>query len=236
MSDGARRHGAGRLVIEHRFTSRHDGDLRVDLPGSELEPRRAAVAPTPWSWLDQVHGARVVTVTRPGEHAGVAADAAVTATAGATLAVHTADCAGVLFWSEVAEGAPTVIGAAHAGWRGLRDGVLEATVRAMADLGGRSIRWRLGPCISPAAYEFGRADLDVLRDRFGAQVEGRTNEGAPALDLRAAVQAALVDSGAEPSDPNPLDVACTASDPSYYSWRARADTGRQAAVIWMAAA
>lgn len=235
MSDGARRHGAGRLVIEQRFTSRHDGDLRVDLPDAELAPRRAAVAPMPWTWLDQVHGARVVTVTRPGEHAGVAADAAVTAVAGATLAVHTADCAGVLFWSEAGEVAPAVIGAAHAGWRGLRDGVLEATVQAMEDLGGRSIRWRLGPCISPGAYEFGRADLDRMRERLGDQVEGRTIEGAPALDLRSAVQAALVGSGAEPADPNPLDVVCTASDPTYYSWRARADSGRQAAVIWMSA-
>jgi hypothetical protein len=48
------------------------------LPADVLEPRRAAIAPNPWTWLDQVHGARVVVVTRPGEHAGAAADAAVT--------------------------------------------------------------------------------------------------------------------------------------------------------------
>ena len=233
MSPGARHHDAGRLVVHHRFTSRRDGDLCVRLPVDELTPRRAAVAPVPWTWLDQVHGARVVTVTRPGEHSGVAADAAVTTVADAALAVHTADCAGVLFWSDPHADGPMVVGAAHAGWRGLLDGVLEATVQAMGDLGASSIRWQLGPCISPTAYEFGRSDLDLVRARLGERVEGRTAEGAPALDLRAAVAAALAGTAASPAGRDPLDVACTASDASYYSWRARADTGRQAAVIWM---
>ena len=216
-------------MVHTRFTSRVDGDLAVDLPSEVLEPRRAAIAPIPWTWLRQVHGADVVVVTEPGEHAGAAADAAVSAVGGVTLAVHSADCAPVLLHSTGA--GPTVIGAAHAGWRGLAEGVLQRTVERMRALGADDVVWRLGPCISPTAYEFGADDLEQLRTTLGDAVVARTATGAPALDLRAGVRAALSAVGAGPADPE-LDVACTAADPSYFSWRARRDVGRQAAVIW----
>ncbi len=232
MTTGARHARAGRPVVHHRCTDRRDGDLFVGLPDTVLQQRRAAIAPTPWTWLDQVHGADVVVVTRPGEHAGAPADAAVTDVVGATLAVHTADCAGVLLRS--GDGDPAVVGAAHAGWRGLELGVLGATVAAMRELGAVTVRWRLGPCISPAAYEFGDEDLGRLVERFGSALAARTSEGAPALDLRAGVAAALDEAGAVPDGPDPLAVRCTATDPDCYSWRARGDRGRQAAVTWMA--
>ena len=234
MTDGARRHRAGRPIVHARFTDRSDGDLCVRLPADELAQRRAAVAPTPWTWLDQVHGARVVQVTHPGEHAGAAADAAVTSVAGATLAVHTADCAGVLLRNDPDEDL-TVVGAAHAGWRGLEAGVLAATVRAMRDLGAQRVRWRLGPCISAAHYEFGPDDLARLCELVGAEVVGVSSTGTPALDLRAGVAAALAAADAEPDAADPAAVRCTAADPQLFSWRARRDVGRQAAVTWIEA-
>ncbi len=94
---------------------------------------------------------------------------------GATLAVHTADCAGVLLVGTSEE--RTVVGAAHAGWRGAELGVLEATVAAMRALGAERILWRLGPCISPAAYEFGAEDLARLAARWGSSVVARTGSG-----------------------------------------------------------
>lgn len=215
------------------FTSRAHGDLAVDLPPDVLERRRVAIAPTPWTWLRQVHGADVVVVTEPGEHAGAAADAAVSAADGVTLAVHSADCAPVLLHSTGT--GPTVVGAAHAGWRGLQAGVLQRTVEQMRRLGADDVVWRLGPCISPTAYEFGPDDLEQLRTTLGDGVVARTGTGAPALDLRAGVRAALASAGAAPADPDRV-VDCTATDPSYFSWRARRDRGRQAAVIWTAAA
>ena len=234
MTTGARHVRAGRPVVHTRFTDRRDGDLCVGLPDDVLEPRRASVAPTPWTWLDQVHGADVVVVTGPGEHAGASADAAVTDVVGATLAVHTADCAGVLM--HAIAGDRIVIGAAHAGWRGLELGVLGATVDAMRSLGAGTVRWRLGPCIGPAAYEFGRPDLDRLVEQFGDVVASTTADGAPALDLRAGVAAALAAVDALPDVEDPMAVRCTATDPDCFSWRARADRGRQAAVIWTTAA
>ena len=215
-----------------RFTDRTDGDFAVDSEPAALALARARVAPGPWTWLRQVHGADVVVVGEPGEHAGAEADAAVTAVPGAVLAVNTADCAGVL----LAGASPTgvVVGAAHAGWRGLQRGVLEATVEAMRGLGAERVHWCLGPCISPSRYEFGGDDLELVVDRYGDVVRGTTSDGAPSLDLRSGVAAALDSAGA--LGPADRAVDCTASDPRFYSWRARKDTGRQSAVIWSTAA
>jgi polyphenol oxidase len=90
------------------------------------------------------------------------ADAMVTATPGVLLAILTADCQPVLFHDSVAG----VVGAAHAGWRGAVDGVLEATVEAMEQLGARrgDIRAAIGPTISQRSYEVGPEFLDRFRD------------------------------------------------------------------------
>lgn len=212
------------MGVVARFGSAADGDLSIDAEPAALAARRAQICPRPWTWLRQVHGASVVVVDHPGDQAGTEADGMVTARPDAVLAIQTADCAPVLFVGDHGE-----IGAAHAGWRGLSDGVLEATVLALRSLGADVISARLGPCISPAAYEFGPADLTTLALQFGPDVVGVTADGRPAFDLRAAVRQALRDLDV------PLDessVACTATDPGWYSWRARRDTGRQASTIW----
>lgn len=215
------------MRVHTRFGTVADGDLSIDSPEPGLTERRRAIVGLPWTWLRQVHGTDVVVVTAPGEHAGAAADASVTAVAGAVLAVQTADCAPVLLRSP--EG---VIGAAHAGWRGLADGVLATTVAAMSGLGATDITAELGPCIAPAGYEFAPADLTTLAFRFGPDVVGVTGDGAPAFDLRTAVRQALREVGVE-LDPGWDEVADTASDDRYFSWRARRDAGRQASVIWV---
>jgi polyphenol oxidase len=117
--------------------------------------------------VHQVHSARALAVTgalaiRPE------ADALVTATPGVLLAVLTADCQPVLF----ADAKAGVIGAAHAGWRGAVDGVLEAAIEAMERLGARrqDISAVIGPTISQPAYEVGPEFLD----RFRAEDESST--------------------------------------------------------------
>lgn len=119
------------------------------------------VAPQALVTVNQVHSAEVVTVTAPLD-GRPRADAMVTATPGLALAVLTADCQPVLF----ADRQAGVIGAAHAGWRGALDGVLEATVAAMEALGAKraAISAVIGPCISQAAYEVGPEFLDAFRD------------------------------------------------------------------------
>lgn len=109
--------------------------------------------------VHQVHSAKVVAVTGPMP-VRPQVDAMVSATPGVALGVLTADCQPVLFHDATAG----VIGAAHAGWRGTRDGVLQATIAAMEALGARraSIHAVIGPCISQAAYEVGPEFLQAF--------------------------------------------------------------------------
>ena len=105
--------------------------------------------------LSQVHGIAVAEVDEAGwlEGQGPRADALVTRRPGVALGIVTADCAPVLF----ADAAAGVVGAAHAGWRGAVDGVIEATIEAMLRLGARRERMlaAVGPCIGQASYEVG---------------------------------------------------------------------------------
>lgn len=219
----------GGLRVSWRFTDRHDGDLSIHHPGEELDDRRRAISEHPWTWLRQVHGSSVVTVGQPGDHCGVEADGAVTATPGAALAAHSADCPPVLF-----VGSGGVVGAAHAGWRGLAAGVLQNTVRAMQELRPGPIRAMLGPCIHPSCYEFGADDLATVVGELGPTVASTTPAGTPALDLLAGVRAAL-----SPLDGVDIDLsasrcsACTDDGSRYFSHRARQEHGRQAGVIWL---
>ena len=111
--------------------------------------------------VTQVHSADVATLTGPTTDKPLA-DAMVTATPGLVLTVLTADCQPVLF----ADAKAGVIGAAHAGWRGAKDGVLEATVAAMEALGAAraSIRAVIGPTISQSVYEVGPEFYQTFTD------------------------------------------------------------------------
>jgi len=184
------------------------------------------VVALPWTWLRQVHGARVVRVELPGQGAGAEADAAVTTESGVALAVLTADCAPIALASP--EG---VIGVAHAGWRGLLAGVVEETVTVMRQLGATRVVAARGPCIHAECYEFGADDLDLIAARLGDGVRGRSRGGETALDLPAAVDAALRQCDAELVAT--VD-SCTACSSEYWSWRARQDRHRQASVVWRA--
>jgi polyphenol oxidase len=208
-----------------RWTGRAEGDL-VDPTGTDpvVGARCRAIVDRPWTRLDQVHGARVVVVDHPGGGRGQAADGAVSRSPGVALAVLTADCAAVALRSR--EG---VIGVAHAGWRGLLAGVVEATVDAMRDLGATEVDAVLGPCIHAECYQFGGPDLDVLAARFGPSVRAAWAGGGQAFDLPEAVSRSLARVGAElVADAG----VCTACSPAYWSWRAGQDRQRQATVVW----
>ncbi|MCU1449147.1 MAG: hypothetical protein JWP02_1317 [Acidimicrobiales bacterium] len=212
-----------------RFTGRAEGDMGhggafVHVVAPDVEARRRTIVDAPWTWLRQVHGDTVVSVGAPGQGAGTTADAAVSAGPGSVLAVLTADCAPVAL--STPEG---VVAAVHAGWRGLTAGVLERAVDAVHGLGGTEVDAVLGPCIHAECYEFGPADLDTVASRLGDRVRATTGEGRPALDVPAAVRAALARAGVTRLE----DVnVCTACSTEYFSWRARAEPGRQALVVW----
>ncbi len=186
-------------------------------------------------WVRQVHGSTVIVVP-PGDGPVTAwadrptamwegeADALVSERPGDALAIVTADCASIALGSP--EG---VFGAVHAGWRGLVDGVVERAVAAMVDRGATGVVGALGPCIHPECYEFSAPDLDRVAARLGDSVRARTEAGSPALDLPAAVGAALDRAGA---GYRASPAVCTACAGGYFSHRARGDRGRQALIVW----
>jgi len=153
------------------------------------------------------------------------ADGAVSAAPGVALAVLTADCAPVALASP--EG---VIGVAHAGWRGLLAGVIPQTVAAMRAIGAGRVLAALGPCIHAECYPFGTSELDEIEGRLGVAVRSTARDGAPALDLPAAVATSLQTADAELV----MDAGvCTACSGGYWSWRAGRHPQRQATVVWV---
>ena len=187
-------------------------------------PRRQAVVGLPWTVLRQVHGARVVTVDRPGGASGEPADAAVTECRGAALAVLTADCAPLALASPEGH-----VGVAHAGWKGLRAGVVEAAVQSMRRMGATRVEAVIGPCIRPCCYQFGEDTLLEMERRFGGRLRGVDRHGRPALDLAAGVRSALHAAGAtvvgEAGE-------CTGCSDGLWSWRTGRSARRQATVAW----
>ena len=183
--------------------------------------------------LNQVHSADVLVVDEPFG-CRPKADALVTATPGLALGVLTADCQPVLF----ADAGAGVIGAAHAGWRGARDGVLEATVEAMVGLGARreEIVAVIGPTISQAAYEVGDEFVEsfIDEDRENARFFANGPNGRALFDLPAFGLMRLRAAGVGHAE---WTRHCTYRDPErFFSFRrtthaGEADYGRLISVI-----
>lgn len=228
--DGARiaftdRHGG---VSEPPFDTANLGLATGDDPAAVAENRRRVAQalggdagdPGRWAWARQVHGGDAVEPAGPGRAGD--ADALVTSAPGLPLLVLVADCAPVAL---VAGG---TIAAVHVGWRGLLAGIVPAAVELGRRRGEGPVRAVVGPCISATHYEFGARELHQLMRRFGPAVAGRTANGAAALDLRAAVRAALDEAGV--GDHTDIDLCTYASD-SHFSHRRDGVTGRQALII-----
>ncbi len=206
------------------------GDHVGDLPAAVAENRRrltlAADLPAEPRWLAQVHGIRVADLDVGGSVA--AADGAHTRRPGRVCAILTADCLPVLFAAESGE----AVAAAHAGWRGLAGGVIEATVRALAVDPGILLAW-LGPAIGPRHFEIGAEVRDeLLRGDGGAEAAFTPNaRGRFMADLQALARRRLVRLGIERIYGG---GECTFSHPDkYFSHRRDGQTGRQATLIWL---
>jgi len=185
-------------------------------------------------FLRQVHGTGVVNIDEDTPD-GVEADGCVSASPAVACTIMVADCLPVLFASD--DGA--VVGAAHAGWRGLADGVLEAVAAGIADATGlpasRVLAW-LGPCIGPGAFEVGpevkaafEAHDGQASRRFGKHAGGKWLADLPGL-----ARDRLGTLGITGIYGNDGSTAwCTVSNPSrFFSHRRDRISGRFAACIW----
>ena len=217
-------------VSEGRYASLNLGSHVEDAVEAVVENRRllraAAALPAVPRWLTQVHGVRVCDLD--SEVPVTPADAAVTRQPGQVCAILTADCLPVLLASTSGDR----VGAAHAGWRGLAAGVIEAAVAAL-DCPGESLLAWLGPAIGPGYFEVGaEVREDLLRADPAAEGALEPNSrGRYMADLYALARSRLTR----------LGVAgiygggeCTyAAADAYFSHRRDGLTGRQGTLIWL---
>lgn len=203
----------------------HVGDDAAAVAANRAALRREL--PAEPLWLTQVHGTHCVDAATAAP--GVEADASFTRKRGVVCAVLTADCLPLLLCDDQA----SVVGVAHAGWRGLAAGVIEATVAAMAEPGERLMA-RLGPAIGPQAFEVGGEVRDAFlahdaqaASAFTAGVGGKwlcdicllARQRLNALGVRRVASA---------------DFCCTLSDAErFFSFRRDGATGRMASLIWL---
>jgi YfiH family protein len=228
--------GVGSLVTTRRggasgsvFASLNLGDHVGDDPSlvainRDAVHRRTGARPV---WLRQVHGTRVVDAALCAGPLPPEADAAFTRQAGMACAVMTADCLPVLLCDE----AGTVVAAAHAGWRGLLAGVLEATVAAMGVAGRDAMAW-LGPAIGAQAFEVGgevRAAF-VAADARAASAFRPVDGGKWLADIYRLARQRLAGQGITRVFGGDF---CTVSEPErFFSYRRDGRTGRMASLIW----
>jgi len=203
-------------------TTRRLGDMKSN------EGRRALRAHLPADplWLRQVHGIRVLDAAQaaPGDEG----DASFTTRAGVVCVAMAADCLPVLLADEGGE----VVAAAHAGWRGLCAGVLEATVREMGVPPARLMAW-LGPAIGPVAYEVGAEVREAFlrREAAAAAAFSPTRPGHWTLDLVAVARGRLAGAGVGRVFGGGF---CTASDTeNFFSYRRDKARERLVAAIWL---
>ena len=183
-------------------------------------------------FLDQVHGSHVLRLAASSDERTLPqADASITTERGVACAVQVADCLPVLFAAPAGRG----VGAAHAGWRGLAGGVLEATVTALCDAAACAphelCAW-LGPCIGPAAFEVGADVVAAFGDDAANCFVPRAQPGKWLADLPALARQRLRAAGVEAISGGSW---CTATDASrFFSFRRDRVTGRMVAAVWLA--
>ena len=196
--------------------------------------RLAAWLPGVPAWIAQVHGAAVVDAAAvgPGQPT-CTADASIATLPGVVCAILTADCLPLLF----ADLDGKVVGAAHAGWRGLAGGVLGQTVAAMRAAGAGEITAWMGPAIGAAAFEVGQDVIDAFTEALpGAPtracfVDYPGRPGKYLADMFTLARLMLAQDGVTRVHGGGI---CTASAPErFYSHRRDGVSGRQASLIWL---
>jgi len=205
----------------------HVGDRPDAVSANRLLLREAAHLPAEPLWLEQVHGTSVF--RHPGDSAVARADASVAFEPGRVCAVMTADCLPVV----LTDRGGTRVGVAHAGWRGLLDGVVEATIAALGASPAQLLAW-LGPAIGADAFEVGEEVRSAFAARSPAAGECfRPNErNRYQADLYGLARLALAAAGVRSVHGGGW---CTHHESErFFSFRRDGVTGRMATLAWLA--
>jgi len=223
-----RQGGASRSPWDSFNPAAHVGDDPQSVAANRQSLQRRMGYPQPVQWMQQVHGTVCHVFDRPSP-VEVVADAAYTRVRGLPLAVMTADCLSVFFCDR----AGTEIAVAHAGWRGLCGGVLEATLDCFEAPPEAILAW-LGPAIGPQAFQVGPEVRDAFLAARPAQAVDTAKAFQPDGDRFLADIFQLARLRLQACDVGWVGGGslCTASDPlHFFSYRRDGVTGRMASVI-----
>ncbi len=181
------------------------------------------------AWLTQVHGTRVLDAAQVLD--APEADASFTSQQGVVCAIMTADCLPVLF----ADMGGRVVGAAHAGWRGLAGGILENTVSAMRQVGANNLHAWLGPAIGPQQFEVGEDVVQVFVTKDAAMhLAFKAIYARPGKYLANIYQLARLTLAKVGVTQVSGGNFCTVNEAGkFYSFRRDGVTGRMASFIWL---
>ena len=209
----------------------HVGDAPAAVAANRKQLRESLSLPGEPYWLNQIHGTAVANLDTCSEGLPEA-DASITTVKDMVCAVLTADCLPVLFCDQ----AGTQVAAAHAGWRGLAAGVLEATVASFAAPPEQIIAW-LGPAIGPQTFEVGDevrqafCEYDSTAAEAFTAVQSETNEKKWLADVYQLARQRLAAVGVNAVFGG---GRCTFTEADeFYSFRRDGVTGRMVSLVWV---
>lgn len=208
----------------------HVGDdpLNVTKNRAALE-QQLGLENSPIAFMNQVHSNIVVDAVAPGEGEAPTADGLLSNDARQPLAVMVADCVPLAFVGVRGEGEDPITAVAHAGRRGLLDGVIENTLSAMRDSGATQIEAWIGPAICGRCYEV-PADMQSSSEHSRPGISSTTTWGTPALDLPKIAAEVVRKAGGVVHETH----ECTLENEEYFSYRRDPQTGRLAGIVWTA--
>lgn len=209
----------------------HVGDAPAAVAANRKQLRESLSLPGEPDWLNQIHGTAVVDLDT-GPEGVPEADASITTTPNTVCAVLTADCLPVLFCDQ--DG--TQVAAAHAGWRGLAAGVLEATVNSFAAPPEQIMAW-MGPAIGPQAFEVGDevrqafVEFDPAAAEVFVGVQSEASEKKWLADVYQLARQRLAAVGVNAVYGG---GRCTFTEADeFYSFRREGKTGRMVSLVWI---
>jgi len=207
----------------------HVGDAPDCVNENRRRLQQALQLPSAPVWLSQVHGTTVIDAARPGiTSENPQADAALTGEPGIVCAVLTADCLSLLFCDRQG----THVAAAHAGWRGLADGIIERTFEALGVPATELLVW-MGPAIGAEVFEVGAEVRErfIRHDPASRQAFVPADQGRYLADITLLARQRLQGLGVDAIYGGQW---CTYTQPqAFYSYRRDGVTGRMASLIWM---
>ncbi|MCP4077643.1 MAG: peptidoglycan editing factor PgeF [Gammaproteobacteria bacterium] len=215
-------------VSKHGYDSfnlaTHVEDDAEDVATNRLHLSQVLNLPAEPQWLDQTHSVNVAELDETGDRQ---ADAAITRSPGNVAVVLTADCLPVLFCNRQG----TEVAAAHAGWRGLLNGVLEQTASQMKSDAKDILAW-MGPAIGPLKFEVGEEvrQAFVLHDQQNENFFQQNRPGHFLADLYSIARLRLKNLGLQHISGGDF---CTFTDHRFFSYRREKMTGRQACLIYI---